>query len=76
MLTIVASMKDESLYFFEYDFNNEKLTIPNKVNNGNADKIKIERVHIGERIRDIIYYNKKLYLYLEDTASIAEVYID
>ena len=37
--------------------------------------IKIERVHIGERIRDMIYYNKKLYLYLEDTASIAEVSI-
>ena len=36
---------------------------------------KIERVHIGEKIRDLIYYNKKLYLYLEDTASIAEVSI-
>ncbi len=73
---VVASMKDESLYFFEYDFNNEKLTIPNKVTNGNANNVKIERVHIGERIRDMIYYNKKLYLYLEDTASIAEVYIN
>ena len=70
---VVASMKDESLYFFEYDYDNKKLSTPNKVKNGNAENIKIERVHIGERIRDMIYYNEKLYLYLEDTASIAEV---
>ena len=73
---VVASMKDESLYFFEYDFSNEQLTRPNKVINGKADNIKIERIHIGERIRDVIYYNEKLYLYLEDTASIAVVYIN
>ena len=66
-------MKDESLYFFEYDYNNKKLITPNKVNNGDAENIKIERVHIGERIRDMIYYNNKLYLYLEDTASLAEI---
>ena len=66
-------MKDESLYFFEYDYNDEKNSTPYKVGNGNSDNIKIERVHIGERIRDMIYYNEKLYLYLEDTASIAEV---
>ena len=66
-------MKDESLYFFEYDYDNKKLSTPNKVKNGNAENIKIERVHIGERIRDMIYYNEKLYLYLEDTASLAEV---
>ena len=69
-------MKDESLYFFEYDYNDKKINTPNKVSNGNAENIKIERVHIGERIRDMIYYNDKLYLYLEDTASIAEVYIN
>ena len=73
---VVASMKDESLYFFEYDYDNKKLLTPNKVKDGNAENIKIERVHIGERIRDMIYYNEKLYLYLEDTASIAEVYIN
>ena len=73
---VVASMKDESLYFFEYDYNDKKINTPNKVSNGNAENIKIERVHIGERIRDMIYYNDKLYLYLEDTASIAEVYIN
>ena len=53
---VVASMKDESLYFFEYDYNDKKINTPNKVSNGNADNIKIERVHIGERIRDIEYY--------------------
>ena len=73
---VVASMKDESLYFFEYDYNDKKINTPNKVSNGNAKNIKIERVHVGERIRDMIYYNEKLYLYLEDTASIAEVYIN
>ena len=73
---VLASMKDESLYFFEYDYNDKKINTPNKVSNGNAENIKIERVHIGERIRDMIYFNDKLYLYLEDTASIAEVYIN
>ena len=66
-------MRDESLYFFEYNYNDKNLTTPNKVRDGNAENINIERVHIGERIRDMIYYNNKLYLYLEDTASIAEV---
>ena len=73
---VVASMKDESLYFFDYDYNGENITSPNKVINGRADYIEIKRVHIGERIRDMIYYNKKLYLYLEDTASLAEVSIN
>jgi hypothetical protein len=44
--------------------------------NGSAENIEINRVHIGERIRDMIYYNEKLYLYLEDTASLAEVSIN
>ena len=66
-------MKDESLYFFDYDYNDENITSPNKVINGRADYIEIKRVHIGERIRDMVYYNEKLYLYLEDTASLAEV---
>ena len=70
---VVASMKDESLYFFEFDYTDKNINTPNKVTNGKANSIKIERVHIGERIRDILFYNEKLYLYLEDTASIAEV---
>ena len=70
---VVASMKDESLYFFTFDYDDENITSPNKVVNGRAENIEIKRVHIGERIRDMIYYNDKLYLYLEDTASLAEV---
>ena len=68
-------MKDESLYFFTFNYDDKNITTPNKVINGRAENIKIKRVHIGERIRDMIYYNEKLYLYLEDTASIAEIYI-
>ena len=59
---VVASLKAHSLYFFEYNYNN-------KENNFNI----VKKLDIGERIRDMIYYNEKLYLYLEDTASIAEV---
>ena len=33
----------------------------------------VKKLDIGERIRDMIYYNDKLYLYLEDTASLAEI---
>ncbi len=59
---VVASLKGHSLYFFEYSYNK-------KENNFNI----IKQLDIGERIRDMIYYNSKLYLYLEDTASLAEV---
>ena len=59
---VVASLKAHSLYFFEYNYNN-------KENNFNI----IKQLNIGERIRDMIYYNDKLYLYLEDSASLAEV---
>ena len=61
--------------FFDFNYDDKNITSPNKVINGRAENIKIKRVHIGERIRDMIYYNEKLYLYLEDTASIAEIYI-
>ena len=69
-------MKDESLYFFTFNYDDKNINTPNKVINGRADNIEIQRVHIGERIRDMIYYNEKLYLYLEDTASLAEVSIN
>ena len=69
-------MKDESLYFFTFDYDDKNIAAPNKVINGRADNIEIKRVHIGERIRDMIYYNEKLYLYLEDTASLAVVSIN
>ena len=66
-------MKDESLYFFDFDYEDKNLIFSNKVKNGNSENINIERVYIGERIRDMIYYDNKLYLYLEDTASFAEI---
>ena len=59
---VVASLKAHSLYFFEYNYNN-------KDKNFNI----VKKLDIGERIRDMIYYNNKLYLYLEDTASLAEI---
>ena len=67
---VVSSMKDQSLYFFEYknnilDKNKQKIDIDKNEN--------IERVHIGERIRDMIIYKDKLYLFLEDSASFAEI---
>ena len=56
---IVSSMKDKSLYFFELN-NKQKI-------------INLKRVDIFERIRDIIFKNNKLYLFLEDTASIGVI---
>ena len=53
---VASSLKDRSLYFFNLDINNQ---IQN-----------LERVEIGERIRDLIFYNNKLILFLENTASI------
>ena len=57
-------------YFFEYknnllDKNTQKMDIGKNENK--------ERVHIGERIRDMIIYKDKLYLFLEDSASFAEI---
>ena len=56
---VVASLKDSSLYFFELKDNKEI--------------INMKRIEIGERIRDMIKYNNELYLFLEDTASFAQV---
>ena len=42
-------------------------------NNNDNNFNLVKRLDIGERIRDMIYYNNKLYLYLEDTASLAEI---
>ena len=53
---IVASLKDKSLYNFKLNNNNEI--------------IDLKRVEIFERIRDIVYKNHILYLFLENTASI------
>ncbi len=51
-----SSLKDRSLYFF--DLNEEN------------NLINLERVEVFERIRDLIIKDNKLYLLLEDTASI------
>ena len=52
---VLGSLRDGSLYFFE--INNKKLS-------------NLKRVGVGERVRDINIKNNKLYLFLEDTASI------
>ena len=52
-------MKDKSLYFFEL---NEQKQI-----------INLDRVEVFERVRDMRLNNNQLYLFLEDTASFAQV---
>ncbi|MDB3970743.1 PQQ-dependent sugar dehydrogenase [Candidatus Pelagibacter sp.] len=56
---VFSSLKDKSLYFFE--LNDEK-----KINN-------LERIEVFERIRDIGFNQDKLYLFMEDTASIGVI---
>ena len=56
---VVSSLKDKSLYFFK--LNNKK-----KIDN-------FYRVEVFERIRDIRYKENKLYMFLEDTASIGVI---
>lgn len=58
---VVSSLKDSSLYFFE--LNEEKKII------------NMERIEVFERIRDIKFYDKKLYLFMEDSASIGLINI-
>ena len=53
---VVSSLKDKSLYFFT--LNDSKF-----INN-------IDKLFIGERIRDLKFKNKRLHMFLEDTASI------
>ena len=56
---VVSSMRDRSLYFFEI---------------GNGKKIEnLKRVEVFERVRDLKVYKKKIYLFLEDTASIGVI---
>ena len=52
---VIASLQDKSLYFFELE--NNKI-------------LNIQRVEIGERIRDIIIYNNIILMYLENTGVI------
>jgi glucose/arabinose dehydrogenase len=59
---VISSLKDKSLYFFE-------LNKENKI-------IYLSRVEVFVRVRDIIYKDEKLYLFLEDTASIGIIEIN
>ena len=52
---VLGSMRDSSLYFFE--INNKKIS-------------SLKRVGVGERVRDINIKDNKLYIFLEDTASV------
>jgi hypothetical protein len=52
---VIGSMRDKSLYFFE--LKDKKV-------------INIKRVSVGERVRDMRFENNKLYLFLENTASL------
>ena len=56
---VVSSLKDKSLYFFE--LNKQK-----KIFN-------IKRVELFERVRDLKFKNDKLYLFLENSASIGVI---
>tara|TARA_Y100000591_G_scaffold109749_1_gene93346 strand:+ start:311 stop:1726 length:1416 start_codon:yes stop_codon:yes gene_type:complete len=53
---IASSLADKSIYFFSLDKDNQ-------INN-------FKRIFVNERVRDMIFKNDKLYLFLEDTASI------
>ena len=59
---VFSSLKDKSLYFFEL---NKKREI-----------IKLERIEVFERVRDLRYNNNRLYLFMENTASIGVIKIN
>ena len=56
---LVASLKDKSLYSFKLD-SQKKI-------------VGLTRISVGERIRDLKYDGKDLYLILETTGSIAVI---
>ena len=56
---VVSSLKDRSIYFFEL---NEQEQI-----------INLKRVEVYERIRDLKFNDNKLFLFMEDTASIGVI---
>jgi len=53
---VISSMKDKSLYFFEL--------------NKQKQMINLNRLEVFERVRDLKFKDSKLYLFMEDTASI------
>ena len=56
---VIGSMRDKSLYFFE--LNKQKKII------------NLDRIEVFERVRDLRFYNNKLYLFMEDSASIGVI---
>ena len=56
---VVSSLNDNSLYFFKL---NKKQQITN-----------LNRIEIMDRIRDLKFYNKQLFLFMEETASIGVI---
>jgi len=56
---VASSMVDKSLYFFEL--------------NKQKEIINLDRVEVFERVRDLRFKNNKLYLFMEDTASIGVI---
>ena len=53
---LVSSLKAKSLYLFK--LNEEK------------EITSLEKIKVGERIRDVVFKDNRLFLFLEDTASI------
>ena len=58
---VLSSLSGKSLYFFE--LNEKKI-------------INLSRIEIFERLRDLKFYNSKLYMFMEDTASIGVIYLN
>jgi hypothetical protein len=56
---VVSSLRNESLYFFEL--------------NKQREIINLDRVKVSERVRDLRLKDNKLYLFMEDTASIGVI---
>lgn len=56
---VVSSLKDKSLYFFEL--------------NKQKQIINMDRVEVFERVRDLRFVDNKLFLFMEDTASIGVI---
>ena len=55
-LYIISSLKHLSIYTFQLDKNNNILNF--------------EKIVVGERVRDLVFKNNKLYLFLENSASL------
>ena len=56
---VVSSMANESLHFFEL--------------NKQREIINLDIVKVSERVRDLRFKDNKLYLFMEDTASIGVI---